>query len=361
MKARFAGARARQGLLVAMAAVLVSPASAMAAEGEAPSTSDEGTLAFSETAAAEAPEGVLDARALPKGTVRLAYRYSRSWLANVYDHHHSLDLATAAAQQTPAFQAVPAKRTLQEHLVSVAYAPWSRLTLVARLPIYLSEQHTDLAAGGSFRNRTEGVGDLEVVALVPFMRKGNESLLFELGFRAPTGKIDEMGTVAGAGGLQRGRLGYPLQPGEGSWALLPGFTYKGHWQSVSWGVQYRGVYWLNENTKGYRPGTRHQVSTWMAFSPVSWLSASGRFLWTRSGNIHGSDPAIGTFPYADPSQDPMRQRRQQLAVGPGINLKLPVPGGPRLGFEALFPIWREIDGPQLAQSWGLHAGIKLDY
>ena len=34
---------------------------------------------------------------------------------------------------------------------------------------------------------TEGVGDLRVIGLVPFMKKGNETLLVSFGFRAPTG------------------------------------------------------------------------------------------------------------------------------------------------------------------------------
>ena len=338
-------------------------ASADAASGEVEpeGTVSDVSVAFGETAGGEPPTGVLNARALQKGTIRLGYRYTRVWMRGNWNGADEIDASRVYGYQSPAFVSAPKSGTVQEHLVSAAWAPFSRLTLVARLPIYLQEQTADRAAGGRFRTRTDGVGDLRVIALVPFMRKGNETLLISFGFRAPTGSTRESGLVATSSGLGNGRLAYPLQPGEGSWALMPGVTYRGHWRRLSWGLQYQGVYYVDENSQGYRPGTEQAVSTWMAWNWASWVSTSARFAWHRRSNTHGGDPEIGVFPYTDPTADPMRQGSQELAVGPGLNLRVPFLRGPMLGVEALFPIWRELDGPQPGSRWRLHAGLKFDF
>ncbi len=317
---------------------------------------------FGETAGGEPPIGVLNARALEKGTIRLGYRYTRVWMRGNWNGADEIDAPRVYGYQSPAFVSAPRRRTVQEHLVSAAWAPFSRLTLVARLPVYLQEQTTDRAAGGArFRTRTEGVGDLRVIGLVPFMRKGNETLLLSFGFRAPTGSTRENGLVADSSGLRNGRLAYSLQPGEGSWALTPGVTYRGHWRQLSWGLQYEGVFYVEENSQGYRPGTEQAVTTWMAWNWANWVSTSARFAWHRQSNTHGGDPQMGVYPYADPNDDPMRQGNQVLAVGPGLNLRVPFLQGPMLGVEALFPIWRDLDGPQPGSRWRLHAGMKFDF
>lgn len=349
--------RVKQGL------VLLSVLLAGGAFSEEPSRASEAATEtpFRETAADQPPIGVIDGKALPKGTVRLSYRYARRYLHSnrIGDHRESRQ--RARADQSPPFSQVPRKRTLQEHLVSLAWAPFSRLTVVARLPFYLRDEQVDLASGGRYATRTEGIGDLRVMALVPFMKKGREALMLGVGFQAPTGSNRRSDAIVLPGGSVKHRLAYPMQPGEGSWAVVPTATYQGYWRWLSWGLQYEGMFWLDENREGYRPGTRHQVSTWAAWGITRWLSSSVRFKWHRRSNIHGGDEVLGGFPYPNPNWDSKRQGGQWLAVGPGLNFRLPCCGGQRLAFEALFPIWQNLDGPQLESRWVLHAGVQLDF
>ena len=364
---RFAKGAALAGLVLAGGAWAASsdeiPKVEEAAQVDETAESDaaEAPTPFAETAAAQPPIGVDDARALPRGTVRVSYRYARRYqhALRIGDHRESSQ--RARADQAPPFSQLPRKRTLQEHLVGLSWAPFSRLTLAARLPIYLRDEQVDLASGARYETRTEGIGDLRVMALVPFMKKGRETLLVGVGFQAPTGSNRRSDAILLAGGSEKHRLAYPMQPGEGSWAVVPTATYQGFWRWLSWGLQYEGVFFVDENREGYRPGTRHQVSTWAAWGISRWLSSSVRFKWHRRNNIHGGDEALGGFPYPNPNWDSKRHGGQWLLVGPGLNFRLPCCGGQRLAIEALFPIWQELDGPQLEDRWILHAGVQLDF
>ena len=309
---------------------------------------------FRETAAGQPPFGVNNGAALEKGGFEIYYRYSRVRLRKNRIGTKQVSTQRAFADQAPAYRQLPEKRLLQEHLVGLSWAPFSRLTLSAKLPLYVRDQTTQDFSGARLGNRTEGIGDLQLVALVPFMRKGDETLLFSLGFQAPTGSNRKNGS-------NDQRLGYPMQPGTGSWAIIPGATYRGHWKQLSWGLNYAGAFFLDVNREGYRPGTRQEVSTWMAWNFSQWFSSSVRIKWNRMSNIHGGDSALGSAPYADPTADPKRRKGQWLAIGPGVNFRLPCCGGQRVAFEALFPIWQDLEGPQLESRWLMYAGVQLGF
>ena len=342
---------------MSVAALLAGPVYGEATPSD-PASDDVAPVSFTQTAAAAAPEGVLDAQVLPKHQWMLSYRYSRAWLKGNRGGTRNQTEQRALARQSPPFSVVPRKRSVETHLFGLGWAPFSRLTLIARLPVVLLEQGNDPASGARYNTRTEGIGDLHVMALIPFMKKGDESLVVNLGFRAPTGSIRDRESVPGG---PDPRFGYPMQPGRGSWAFIPGLTYRGHWQALSWGLQYKSVFWLNVNSLGYRPGTRYEATTWLAWSWADWMSTSFRIGWDKWGNVHGRDKELGRYPYASPTQDPKRQGGQRVDLAPGVNVRIPCCGGPQLGFEAVFPVWQDLSGPQLRNRWMLHTGLRVAF
>ena len=316
------------------------------------------SIDFMDTAAAAAPEGVLYAQPLRAGQWMVDYRYSRTRLRGNRSGTRNISVDRALRAQSPNFQTVPYKRTLQNHLFSVGWAPFSRLTLIASLPVRLLDQGSKSATGLTQHSKTDGIGDLHLMALIPFMKKGQESLTVNIGFRAPTGSIRDRNTISGA---PDPRLGYSMQPGRGSWGFIPGLTYRGHWKGLSWGLQYKSVIWLNTNSLHYRPGTRYGATTWMAWSWADWVSTSFRVGWDKWGNVHGGDREFGRYPYDQPDEDPMRQGGQRVDLAPGVNFRIPCCGGPQLGFEAVFPVWQELSGPQLRNRWMLHTGLRVAF
>ena len=116
--------------------------------------------------------------------------------------------------------------TVEEHMVEVMYAPTTKLTLMAMLPIKRIEMDMVLTDGFRFTERSEGIGDLEVMALYTVLgsvSKGNR-LLIDAGMSFPTGSIDERNTISGLGTF---KLEYPMQLGSGTYDLRPGLTYLG--------------------------------------------------------------------------------------------------------------------------------------
>jgi hypothetical protein len=61
-----------------------------------------------------------------------------------------------------------------------------------------------------------------------------------------------------------------------------------------------------------------------------------------------------------PTAAPNLRAGKQLDLGPGVNFKTrtgPLKGL-RFAFEMLFPVYRDLDGPQLETDWTLTAGVQ---
>ena len=94
----------------------------------------------------------------------------------------------------------------------------------------------------------------------------------------------------------------------------------------------------------------------MGWSLADWISTSLRAEWNRWSSVRGSD-ASQPDPFTSPAQDASKQKGHRLDFGPGINLQLPRWRGQRLALEALFPLWQDLDGPQLQTTWQYRLGL----
>lgn len=319
---------------------------ASAAEAEAPKELPRAKRSTGDDAAALAPIGVTDARTLARHQWALSYRYS--WI-------HGDDMRDGVDRESTddvlqGYGETPRKRDVHVHELGVSFAPHRRVTLSARLPVIT--QKTQVVAGGMtrehFSTTSSGIGDLELRALVPFMRKRNESLQLEMGITAPTGSISERDE--GAGGV-RELLTIPQQTGSGTVDLLPGLVYRGRWKTVSWGLVGRGKFRVYRNSKHYRLGHEYLLSTWLSQSWTDWMSTSLRLSWSRHDSAHPKDDTT-----RNPEADPKRLAGEFIDIGPGVNFQLPFLGEPRLGVEMTWPFFQTVSGPQLERDWQLTAG-----
>jgi hypothetical protein len=335
-----------------MAVLLVCVASGAAASDESdPERENEIPKSRRSTgvdAALLAPIGVVDSYALEAGEFGFSYRYS-------YVHFDDMRKGTERRSTQDVLQGwdeTPRKRDLQRHLFGVAWAPHRRVTLSAELPVFTQETH--VVARGTpnqrFETESEGVGDLQLRALVPFMRKRNESLQIEFGLTAPTGSIYERDR--GADG-SRQRLPFPQQLGSGTVDILLGGTYRGRWETLSWGLVTRSTFRTYENSRNYKLGNEYEISVWLAQSWTDWMSTSLRMAWNRRDNVHPRDDTR-----VDPELDPKRQAGDVLDIGPGVNFRLPWLGEPRFGVEMTWPYYQNLEGPQLERDWQVTTGWK---
>lgn len=338
-----ATATARASSIFVLAIAVLLAGQRAAADDESPQTS-----AFAESPAVLAPVGVRNASTLPKGGWAVSYRYSLIHSDDLRDGRHRVSSEEALLD----FLEAPTKRDVHVHRIGLAYAPHARVTLSAELPI-LAVETSSLARGSPpsrFENHATGVGDLELRVLVPFMRKGAESLQLELGLSVPTGSFREKGRD-GAG--DRTRLPFPQQLGSGSVELLPGLVYRGSYERLSWGFVARAEFPIHRNSRGYRHGSAYELSSWIAQTFTDWLSMSLRASWNQRADIHSQERTL-----QNPEAGPKRQRSGFIDVGPGVNFRVPLPGGPRFGVEMSWPVFQDVDGPHLERDWQLTTGLE---
>jgi hypothetical protein len=159
-------------------------------------------------------------------------------------------------------------------------------------------------------------------------------------------------------GFQKRRLPYPMQIGSGSYFLKPGLTYTGKGTRLSWGGQAMGTIYLNENDNGYTVGDRVDLTAWLAVPVVPWLSLSARALGKIWGNYSGADPTLN--PMAISTADPKRRGGEEIDLAPGLNLEVPLGplGKHHIAIEALLPVYRSLEGPQLEHAWSVIVGWR---
>ena len=293
-----------------------------------------------------APAGVLLDHTHERGDWTFLYRYQRDDADQLMQGENTLTVDQYQAQY-PGYTSTPLSQLNQVHTFGVMYAPHPRFTLAMMLP-FVQKSLDQIEAGGVFdRQETSGIGDAKAMVLLPFMQKGSQKTQFNVVLSLPTGSI----RVDGSDGS---RLPYSMQHGTGTWDILWGLTYTGKEQGLSWGAQVESQYRMNTNDLGYEFGAIYEASGWMAAEISSWLSLSVRLGWTKTENIQGADPELN--PAASPLNDPNLQAGTRVEVGPGLNVLVPVFGGQRLCFEALFSIYESVDGPQLASDVKFTAG-----
>lgn len=250
------------------------------------------------------------------------------------------------------------------HLVEVAYAPHPRTTLALQIPFVQKDLETlEGDSGYRRKDQTDGVGDIAIALIVPFIRKGRESSHVHIAFDIPTGDIRKEDFAGN-------RLPYDSQLGNGTFDFEWGWTYRGEYDWLSWGGQATGRHALEENGLEYREGSRFDASLWGGVRLFAGLSASVRVGWQKQNNLHGHDRQFDKIVIANPFPPPPDQRLPndpaengkarggtRFLVGPGLAYDFSgVLAGQRLAVELTVPVHQDLDGPQLEQDWTLTTG-----
>jgi hypothetical protein len=240
------------------------------------------------------------------------------------------------------------------HTVEVAYAPHPRTTLVLQVPFLVKDLETIGVGGDRRRDQTEGVGDVTLGLVVPFIRKRRESSHVHIAFDVPNGSIRKQDRNGQ-------RLPYDNQIGNGTSDFEWGWTYRGERDWISWGGQAVGRHPLGRNGLKYAEGSRFEASIWSGVRLIDGLSASLRAGWEKQNNING--PGDRQFlPITNPARNGKARGGTRFLVGPGLAWDLPgVLRGQRLAIEMAIPVYQNLDGPQLEQDWSLTTGWQWAY
>ncbi len=174
------------------------------------------------------------------------------------------------------------------HMLGVMYAPTNRLTLMAMFNYLAYDMTLRTRMGVDFTTASQGLGDTRISALYGLYNRNRQSLHL-MGVSIPTGSIEERDATAMESNAQ---LPYPMQTGSGTWDFLPGLTYLGQGERVSWGAQAIGTLRLGENARDYTLGNQLLATGWLAYRWNKWWSTSLRLEGTTAEKIAGQDQEL---------------------------------------------------------------------
>ncbi|MEN8376300.1 MAG: transporter [Gemmatimonadota bacterium] len=307
-----------------------------------------------------APIGVMADHRHEKGEVMLSYRYMYMAMEGSRigtDEIADADIV-AAAPGGEDFTVTPTRMPMQMHMLGAMFAPSDEVTLMAMLPVLDISMDHITRAGGEFTTESAGIGDVRAGAMVGLGEFGDQSVHGNVMFSFPTGSIDELDVLPISMGNEV-QLPYPMQVGSGTFDLLPGLTWLGQSGDLSWGAQGNAVIRLGENDNEYTMGNQYSGTVWGGGLLSRNFSAAVRGELRHTENIEGSDAALGTPATFVPTANPTLRGGTVLEVGPSLNFYVPRLSAFRIAAEALFPVYRDLDGPQLERDWTIVVGLQV--
>ena len=267
--------------------------------------------------------------------------------------------------QPPTLRVVPTSMAMDMHMFSVMYAPNDWLTLVtAAMYVEKKMDHITFMGStgtnilGTFTTRSNGIGDIKFSGLIRLIKDGFHHLHLNAGISLPTGgtkKSEEVLTPMGRRPTMR--LPYPMQVGSGTADLLPGITYTGSQERLGWGAQYLATIRVDDNGQGYALGDIHTLTAWASYQFAPWISASARIASETQNRISGIDATI-----IAPAQtaDPNFQGGDRVDLLFGFNLvgQSGFFTGHQIAVEFSFPIYQDLNGPQMKTDWHMTMGYQ---
>jgi len=297
----------------------------------------------------------------PAGGFMFSYRYDRMRMDGNRD-----DTTRVKESQillpTGSYRVAPSDMDMQMHVFGFMYAPADWVTLSAMIPWVELEMDHITATGERFTTKSDGVGDLKLSGLLRLFEDATNHVHLNAGLSFPTGGLGHKDEIPIPNvGFRTRRLPYPMQIGSGSWDILPGLTYIGAIDWLSWGAQVMGTVRLGENRHDYRLGHRADTTAWAAIPLWDWISLSARIRYRYNDNITGADDSLD--PNAIPTADPDLRRGHFVDLLAGVNFVVPLglAGDHSLAFEGGAPIYQNLDGPQLETDWRITVGWQLTF
>lgn len=321
-----------------------------------------------------APIGVMFDHSMPAGSWMLGARHMFQRSSGMLQG--SEDITAAQVFETEAFPghhygAAPVGMDMNMTMLEAMWAPTDYLTLMVMTQhnsMTMTMQHGAAAghhgeegghgshgashAGGSTHEHTvDGWGDTSLSAAVRLLRTEVHHLHLTLGISAPTGSVNRRGSD--------GRpVHYMMQPGSGTWDAITGLTYSGHKGGLFWGAQYlANVRLEDENDSGFRFGDVHNTTAWLGTQVNDWAAITGRINWRHEGTMRGH--YNGSHNHSSPPDLTVNNGGDVLELGVGANISLGQ--GWRLGVEALFPVYQDVNGIQPKRDFSLNAGLQVRF
>lgn len=299
---------------------------------------------------------ILESHIHKKGEWMVGYRFMHMGMQG----NLSGDNQISTADILKDYKVAPTSMTMDMHMASVMYAPTDDLTLMAMMPYTRIAMEHVTRSGKQFTTKSEGIGDLKIMANAVAFRTRWDEHIFSLkgGLSIPTGSVDERDTTP-AGPDKK--LPYPMQLGSGTVDFLPGMSYAGLTRDWGWGAQALATIRTGKNDENYRLGDRIDGSLWISRIWDNWISTSVRMNGQLWDDIHGADPELNAKLVPTANTDIRGGKRLDMLLSVELYAPQGILKGQHLGFEIGVPVYQSLDGPQLEADWTVSAGWQWTF
>lgn len=309
------------------------------------------------------------------------------WMANVkWMHSQDNDLMAGTTPVNPnqvytgQKGGVPSKysymmpgtgQTMDMFMFMPMYGVTDDLTLMAMINYQYMSMPMVMNMGMNMGFMTEGMApmdsgglaDTQVDAIYKIGQWGQHGLTGTMGLNIPTGSTSQQTSNMMGGDNAPAQIlsPYDMQNGQGTVNLMPALTYQWLSEDALWnlGGQASGVYHIGTNN-GYSMGDSVTFSAWgqRAFGDATtWLRAK----YTNTAQIYGSNPDMDKSAYMGDGRWLMPDYNPQNYGGDVLNMLV---GGSyqyhgySVGLEGGIPVYQDLNGLQLRNSWYLNAGFQ---
>ena len=273
------------------------------------------------------------------------------------------------------YMMAPETMSMQMHMVMVMYGVTDKLTLMAmggytvnNMSMNMSDAMMNMPGmvmtpgNMTMQSMSSGIADSKVSALYNFSDKANQHIIGSMGLNVPTGTIIATGTTM-LGDNQR--LPYDMQPGTGSFSILPGITYTRKYSLFYWGADAGADIKLNYNSLGYKDGNAYHASAWAGYQFLPFVSGTLRAEDIHTDMISGSDRAIAIPIYEtnDPTTRTSNYGGNWMNLYAGLNFHLMKATLEhfRIMAEYGMPVYQNLNGTQMSLKSNFLAGLQYSF
>lgn len=314
-----------------------------------------------------APAGVMTDHVHKKGEFMIGLRLSREESGGT--NQRGTDDVNSADIVAAGYSSATQSMTMDMAMLDIMYAPTDNLTLMVMpqymrmkmdmvgLPGAVASSHDGhaehvMAPGEVHSHTVEGPGDTVVSALYGLKNKPGLKAHVALGVSVPTGDV---GRTNADGSF----VHYGMQPGSGTWDILPSITLRGGAGKTKWGTQASYVWRTSKhNDSGFAFGDRFATTGWVSHALVHAFSMSARAAFVSEGKVEGHYNAGHN--HAAPSDRQENYGGKRVEIGMGFNAVVQSGGlkGLRLAAEAIVPVWQDVNGIQAPKQSGLQISLS---
>jgi hypothetical protein len=310
------------------------------------------------------------------GEWMLSYRYMFMEMDGMYRGSSSISSAGAFASN---YAVAPERMTMDMHMVGAMYAPTDLITLSAMLPYTSREMDHSILAGAApliaanggsstFTTESGGIGDLRLGSLIRIVHGNGHHFHGGFGVSLPTGSIGERDFVPGPGGLLKRQLPAAMQPGSGTFDLLPSLTYTYLGDSWSAGVQAAGVIRIGRNAHGYTLGDSFDLTSWVSYQVAEWVSVSTGLSYRWEDELDGNQSDLmllvpATTRRTVPTAFGENYGGSRIEALAGVNFVFPGSAlhNHRIAADMRVPLWQDRNGISLGTDYTLSLGWQYAF